>query len=161
MRSAPAWLATLAGMPVSRLMPDELGDDLIALVRQIADKASCDRASTRPRQRVARGAELPGRHLHHARARPACCLPYAEEFGGGAQPHETHLRVVEEIGSAWMSVAVGTSCTPSRAIPSPRMAAQNSRPSVPAMLSGETLRAYCLRAALRLRHRVHDDARRR
>ena len=38
MRSAPASLATLAGMPVSRLMPGALGDDLIALVRQIADK---------------------------------------------------------------------------------------------------------------------------
>ena len=36
-------------------------------------------------------------------------LPYPEEFGGGGQPYEVYLQVLEEIGSAWASVGVGTS----------------------------------------------------
>ena len=36
-------------------------------------------------------------------------LPFAEEYGGGAQPYETYLQVVEEIATAWPSVGVGVS----------------------------------------------------
>ena len=34
-------------------------------------------------------------------------LPHPEEFGGYGQPYEVYLQVVEEVASAWMSVAVG------------------------------------------------------
>jgi alkylation response protein AidB-like acyl-CoA dehydrogenase len=144
MRSAPASLATLAGMPVSRLMPDELGDDLITLVRQIADKELRPRVDE-AEAAAARGAELPRDIFTTLGAAGLLSLPYAEEFGGGAQPYETYLQVVEEIGSAWMSVAVGTSvhsltCYPVAAYGSPEQQAE----LLPAMLSGETLGAYCL-----------------
>ena len=36
-------------------------------------------------------------------------LAYPEQYGGGEQPYEVYLQVIEEIASAWMSVAVCTS----------------------------------------------------
>src|SRR4051794_26478362 len=36
-------------------------------------------------------------------------LPFAEEHGGGGQPYEVYLQVVEEIATAWPSVGVGLS----------------------------------------------------
>ena len=36
-------------------------------------------------------------------------LPYPEEFGGGGQPYEVYLQVLEEIASVWSSVGVGVS----------------------------------------------------
>ncbi|HEY2076715.1 MAG TPA: acyl-CoA dehydrogenase family protein, partial [Streptosporangiaceae bacterium] len=31
-------------------------------------------------------------------------LPYAEELGGGGQPYETYLQVVEELATAWLAI---------------------------------------------------------
>src|SRR5690606_21745358 len=72
-------------------------------------------------------------------------LPYPEEFGGGAQPYEVYLQVVEEIAYAWMSVAVGVSvhsltCFPLAAYGTPE---QQER-YLHGMLSGCQLGAYCL-----------------
>ena len=36
-------------------------------------------------------------------------LPYPEEYGGGGQPYEVYLQVVEEIATVWASVGVGVS----------------------------------------------------
>ncbi len=36
-------------------------------------------------------------------------IPYPEEYGGGGQPYETYLLVVEEIARAYLSVAIGLS----------------------------------------------------
>jgi alkylation response protein AidB-like acyl-CoA dehydrogenase len=72
-------------------------------------------------------------------------LPYPEQFGGGGQPYEVYLQVVEEIASVWMSVAVGVSvhaltCYPIAAFGTD---AQRER-FLPDMLSGRWLGGYCL-----------------
>ena len=36
-------------------------------------------------------------------------LPYPEEHGGGGQPYEVYLQVVEELATVWASVAEGVS----------------------------------------------------
>ena len=36
-------------------------------------------------------------------------LPYPEEYGGGGQPYEVYLQVLEEIAAAWAAVGVGVS----------------------------------------------------
>ena len=38
-------------------------------------------------------------------------LPYPEEYGGGGQPYEVYLQVLEEIAAAWATVGVGTAST--------------------------------------------------
>ena len=72
-------------------------------------------------------------------------LPFAEEYGGGAQPYEVYLQVVEEIGRAWPSVGVGTSV---HSLTATVIAANGSdalkQEWLPQMLGGDWLGAYCL-----------------
>ena len=34
-------------------------------------------------------------------------LPYAEEYGGGGQPYEVYLQVVEELARNWLTIGLG------------------------------------------------------
>ena len=55
-----------------------------------------------------------------------------EEYGGGGQPYEVYLQVLEEIGAVWASVGVGRRCTRCRASAWPRPAPRSrSRPGCP------------------------------
>lgn len=124
-------------------MPSPEADDLIALTRDLATKelapiaASNERSETFPRETF--------RTLGRA---GLLSLPYPEEFGGGAQPYEVYLQVLEEIGTVWASVGVGVSvhglsCFGLAEFGSPK---QRER-WLPDMLSGELLGAYCLSEA--------------
>ena len=127
-------------MPVDRLLPTDESRDLLALVRQIAaeqlaPRAADDEAASRfPRDVFG----LLGRA-------GLLSLPYPEAFGGGDQPYEVYLQVLEEIASAWMSVAVGTgvhalSCWAIAGFGSD----EQRKALLPDMLGGEQLGAYCL-----------------
>ncbi|GAA2032039.1 acyl-CoA dehydrogenase family protein [Terrabacter terrae] len=121
-------------------MPTEDAADLIELTREICRKDlapkvdDAERAHTFPQDTF--------RTLGRA---GLLSLPYPEEFGGGAQPYEVYLQVVEEIASVWMSVAVGVSVHSLTAYP---VAAHGTREQqealLPGMLSGDQLGAYCL-----------------
>ena len=72
-------------------------------------------------------------------------LPYPERWGGGGQPYEVYLQVVEELARAWMAVGLGVSvhtltCFPLASAGTPE---QQER-WLPGMLGGELLGAYCL-----------------
>jgi alkylation response protein AidB-like acyl-CoA dehydrogenase len=72
-------------------------------------------------------------------------LPYPERWGGGGQPYEVYLQVVEELARAWMAVGLGVSvhtltCFPLATAGTPE---QQER-WLPGMLGGELLGAYCL-----------------
>jgi alkylation response protein AidB-like acyl-CoA dehydrogenase len=72
-------------------------------------------------------------------------LPYPEEYGGGGQPYEVYLRVVEELAAGWLAVGLGVSvhtlaCFPVAAYGS---VAQRKR-LLPDLLGGGLLGAYCL-----------------
>jgi alkylation response protein AidB-like acyl-CoA dehydrogenase len=127
-------------MPAERLMPTEESRDLIDLTRKIcADHLAptvdaAEEAAQFPRDIFA----LLGRS-------GLLSLPYAEEHGGGGQPYEIYLQVVEEIASAWMSVAVGVSVHSLTCFPVAEYGSDQQRADLlPAMLSGQTLGAYCL-----------------
>ena len=121
-------------------MPTQESGDLIALTRQIcADQLAprvdaAEEAAQFPRDTFA----LLGRS-------GLLSLPYPEEHGGGGQPYEVYLQVVEEIASAWMSVAVGVSVHSLTCFPVAEYGSDQQRADLlPAMLSGQTLGAYCL-----------------
>ena len=99
-------LGSMPTMPAVRLMPTE-------------DAPGPHRPDPRD---LRQGPRAPGRRdgTGGASSRPAdtfrllgktglLSLPYPEEYGGGGQPYEVYLQVVEEIASVWMSVAVGVS----------------------------------------------------
>src|SRR4051812_38799215 len=72
-------------------------------------------------------------------------LPYPEEYGGGGQPYEVYLQVVEELGSVWSSVGVGVSV---HALSCFGLATagteEQKRRWLPDLLGGDLLGAYCL-----------------
>jgi hypothetical protein len=75
-------------------------------------------------------------------------LPYPVSAGGGGQPFEVYLQVLEEIASAWASVAVGVSVHALSCYPLARHGTQEQRRRwLSVMVSGESLGAYCLSEA--------------
>jgi alkylation response protein AidB-like acyl-CoA dehydrogenase len=127
-------------LPVERMMPTPEAADLIELVREIAERqlapaaAEHEAAGRFPREtfRLLGKAGLLG-------------LAYPDEYGGGGQPYEVYLQVLEEIAAAWMSVGVGVSVHTLSCYPLARFgsAAQRDR-WLPDMLAGDLLGAYSL-----------------
>jgi len=131
-------------MPATRLMPTEEGHDLIDLTREICAKELLPRVDEAER-RAATTPELPREAFRTLGRAGLLSLPYPEEYGGGGQPYEVYLQVVEEIASAWMSVAVGVSVHSLTCYPVARFGTDEQKAALlPAMLSGEQLGAYCL-----------------
>ncbi|MGO8955878.1 MAG: acyl-CoA dehydrogenase family protein [Streptosporangiaceae bacterium] len=72
-------------------------------------------------------------------------LPYPEEIGGGGQPYETYLQVVEELASAWLAVGLGVSVHTLACFPIATAGSAEQRQRwLPDMLGGGQLGAYCL-----------------
>ncbi|CAN7314352.1 acyl-CoA dehydrogenase family protein [Knoellia sp. LjRoot47] len=131
-------------MPVTRLMPTSDGDDLIALTREICAKELRPRVDDAERA-AAEGESFPTEVFRTLGRAGLLSLPHPEEFGGGAQPYEVYLQVVEEIASAWMSVAVGVSVHSLTAYPVTTFGTDAQKEALlPGMLSGDQLGAYCL-----------------
>jgi alkylation response protein AidB-like acyl-CoA dehydrogenase len=117
-------------MPVERLLPTEEAADLIGLVREIADNQLRPRASAAEAAAATdANAEFPRDVFATLGEAGLLSLPYPEEFGGGGQPYEVYLQVIEEIASAWMSRRRGhvSVHTPSPATRSPPSAPPSSR----------------------------------
>jgi alkylation response protein AidB-like acyl-CoA dehydrogenase len=125
---------------VDRLLPTDEAQDLIELVRDVADKELATRVTEHERaESYPEGlfATLGGLGL--------LGLPYPEEMGGGGQPYEVYLQVLEELGARWAAVAVavsvhGLSCHPLATFGTD---AQRER-WLPAMLAGELIGGYSL-----------------
>ncbi|PSL02488.1 hypothetical protein CLV30_110141 [Haloactinopolyspora alba] len=127
-------------MPVERVVPTPEARDLIDLVGKIADRdlapaaAAAEEAARYPRELV----RMLGRT-------GLLGLPYDEEFGGGAQPYDVYLQVLEELAARWATVALsvsvhGLSCWPLANYGS----AEQRKRWLPDMIGGEQLGAYCL-----------------
>ncbi|GAB3242767.1 acyl-CoA dehydrogenase family protein [Kineosporia babensis] len=149
-------------MPAERVVPSAEAADLIALTRQIAakelaplvDAHEADETFPRETFRVLGRAGL-------------LSLPYPEEFGGGGQPYEVYLQVLEEIATVWASVGVGVSVHALSCFGLAEFGTAGQKAAwLPEMLGGEQLGAYCLSephagsdpSAMRTKAvRVHDE----
>jgi hypothetical protein len=127
-------------MHAERLLPSPEAHELLALTRQIAreelapaaDKAEADGVFPRDIFRLLGRSGL-------------LSLTAPEEFGGGGQPFETYLQVLEELAHAWLTVAVGVSVHSLACYPLIACGTQEQQERwLPDMLSGELLGAYCL-----------------
>ena len=113
-------------MAATRLMPTEEGRDLIALTREICEKELRPKVDEAERA-AADGESFPTDAFRTLGRAGLLSLPHPEEFGGFSQPYEVYLQVVEEIASAWMSVAVGVSVHSLTAFPVTTFGTQRRR----------------------------------
>ncbi|WP_030674695.1 acyl-CoA dehydrogenase family protein [Streptomyces sp. NRRL B-1347] len=133
-------MADGAVQPVERQLPTEEARDLLALVRElvqreIAPHAADEEAAGRfPRELFALLSEsgLLG-------------LPYDSAFGGGDQPYEVYLQVLEELAAARLTVGLGVSV---HSLSCHALAGYGTKEQraehLPRMLGGKLLGAYCL-----------------
>jgi len=72
-------------------------------------------------------------------------LPYPEEWGGGGQPYEVYLQVLEELAARWASVAIAVSVHSLSCHPLMTFGTDEQRQRwLPEMLSGNLIGAYSL-----------------
>jgi alkylation response protein AidB-like acyl-CoA dehydrogenase len=127
-------------MPVDRLLPSEEARELIALVREICVEQLAPRAAE-----AEAAAEFPRDVFHLLGETGLLSLPFDEADGGGGQPYEVYLQVLEEIASAWMSVAVDVSVHTLSTYALARFGSDEQRQRwLPEMLGGRWLGAYAL-----------------
>jgi alkylation response protein AidB-like acyl-CoA dehydrogenase len=127
-------------MPAERMLPTAESQDLLALARDIADNELAPIAAEHDAE------ERFPREVFRTLGRAGLLgLPYPEQYGGGAQPYEVYLQVLEELASRWASVAVGVSVHALACFPLATFGSEQQRERVlPDLLGGELLGAYAL-----------------
>lgn len=129
-----------APQPVDRQLPTEESRDLLALVREIAQR------EIRPRAAEEEDAGRFPREIFTLLSEAGLLgLPYDGEFGGGEQPYEVYLQVLEELAAARLTVGLGVSV---HSLACHGLAGYGTKEQqgahLPAMLGGGLLGAYCL-----------------
>ncbi|MFG2888539.1 acyl-CoA dehydrogenase family protein [Streptomyces sp. NPDC048248] len=126
--------------PVDRRLPTEEAHDLMTLVRELTER------EIRPMAAEEEDAgHFPRETFRLLSEAGLLSLPFAEEFGGGDQPYEVYLQVLEELAAARLTVGLGVSvhtlsCHALAGYGSKEQRAEH----LPAMLGGGLLGAYCL-----------------
>ena len=130
-------------MTARRVLPTEEATDLLRLVRELATNELLPRASS------AEADEAFPREVFRILGEVGVLgLPYPEEYGGGGQPYEVYLQVLEEIGAVWSSVGVGVSVHALSCFGLVNHGTEEQKQRwLPDMLGGELLGAYCLSEA--------------
>src|SRR5690348_16402369 len=131
-------------MPVDREAPTPEARELLALARQLATEELAPRAADFEER-----GECP-RELFRLLGRAGLLgLAYGEEYGGGGQPYEVYLQVLEELATGWAAVALGVSVHTLSCYPVAAFGTDEQRKTfLPDMLGGELLGAYSLSEAM-------------
>jgi len=127
-------------MTVDRELPTPEARDLLALTRELVA------AEIAPRVAEYEEAGRFPREVFRTLGRAGLLgLPYPEELGGGGQPYEVYLQVVEELAAGWLTVGLGVSVHTLACFPIARHGSPEQRERwLRDMLGGELLGAYCL-----------------
>lgn len=127
-------------MPVDRLLPNDEAHALIELTRDIADKVLDPIVDKHEKDETYPDGVFPT--LGEA---GLLSLPYPEEWGGGGQPYEVYLQVLEELAARWASVAIAVSVHSLSCHPLMTFGTDDQRQRwLPEMLSGNLIGAYSL-----------------
>ncbi len=130
-------------MPVDRELPTREAEDLLALTREIADAELAPKAAAYEREE-----RFPREVFRLLGEAGLMGLPFGEDVGGGGQPYEVYLQVVEELAARWASVALGVSVHTLSCFPIDRFGTEAQRRDLlPDMVGGQLLGAYCLSEA--------------
>jgi alkylation response protein AidB-like acyl-CoA dehydrogenase len=127
-------------MPAERMLPSTEATDLLALTRDLASAelapiaSEYEAASRFPRDKF----RLLGKS-------GLLALPYPEQWGGSALSYEIYLQVLEELATAWMTVAVGLSVHTLSCYPLAQFGTDEQRDELlPDLLAGDLLGGYAL-----------------
>lgn len=125
---------------IDRELPTREARDLLDLTRQLVD------AELVPRAAADEEAGRFPREVFRTLGRAGLLgLAYPQEYGGGGQPYEVYLQVVEELAAGWLAVGLGVSVHTLACFPlATRGDAQQRERWLPDLLGGELLGAYCL-----------------
>ncbi len=129
-----------APQPVDRQLPTDEARDLISLVRDIAQREIAPKAAEEED-----AGRFPREVFTLLSESGLLGLPYDSEYGGGDQPYEVYLQVLEELAAVRLTVGLGVSV---HTLASYALATYGSKQQqvehLPAMLGGGLLGAYCL-----------------
>ncbi|WP_411115263.1 acyl-CoA dehydrogenase family protein [Streptomyces sp. 029-5] len=129
-----------APQPVERQLPTEESQDLVALVRDIAQREIAPKAAEEED-----AGHFPRDVFTLLSASGLLGLPYDSAHGGGDQPYEVYLQVLEELAAARLTVGLGVSV---HSLACHALAGYGTKEQraehLPAMLGGGLLGAYCL-----------------
>ena len=127
-------------MPVNRLLPTDEAHALIELTRDICDKVMDPIVDQYEKEE-----EYPAEVFAQLGAAGLLSLPYPEEWGGGDQPYEVYLQVLEEIAARWAAVGVAVSVHSLACYPTFAFGTQEQKERfLPTMFDGTTIGAYSL-----------------
>lgn len=123
-----------------RLLPTPEAHDLLDLVVELADRELAPRAAA-----AEAAGEFPADTFALLGRAGLLSLPYPEQLGGGGQPFEVYLQVLEELAARWLTVALGVSVHVLSCYPVAQWGSHEQRERwLPDMLGGRTIGAYCL-----------------
>ncbi|MGW2431728.1 acyl-CoA dehydrogenase family protein [Streptomyces sp. NPDC001640] len=132
-----------APQPVDRPLPTDEARELISLVRDIAQHEIAPKAAEEED-----AGRFPREVFRLLSESGLLGLPYDSEYGGGDQPYEVYLQVLEELAAARLTVGLGVSVhTLSCHAVAHFGTKQQQVEHLPAMLGGGLLGAYCLSEA--------------
>ena len=127
-------------MTVDRMLPTAEAHDLIQLTRDLADGELAPRVVADEA-----GERFPAEVFTTLGRAGLLGLPYDEQLGGGGQPYEVYLQVLEELGARWAAVAVAVSVHGLACFPLATFGTdEQQRRWLPDMLGGSMLGAYSL-----------------
>ncbi|KWX68857.1 acyl-CoA dehydrogenase family protein [Mycobacterium sp. NAZ190054] len=127
-------------MAVDRLLPTEEARELVDLARQIGDKVLDPIVDRHEKDET-----YPDGVFATLGEAGLLSLPYPEEWGGGGQPYEVYLQVLEELAAKWAAVAVAVSVHSLSCHPLMSFGTDEQRQRwLPEMLGGSTIGAYSL-----------------
>lgn len=129
-----------APQPVDRQLPTDEARDLISLVRDIAQREIAPKAAEEED-----AGRFPREIFGLLSDSGLLGLPYGSEYGGGDQPYEVYLQVLEELAMARLTVGLGVSVHTLSCHALANYGTKEQRAEyLPAMLGGGLLGAYCL-----------------
>ncbi|MFH8613201.1 acyl-CoA dehydrogenase family protein [Streptomyces sp. NPDC018029] len=125
---------------VERQLPTDEARDLLSLVRDIAQREIAPKAAEEED-----AGRFPREVFTLLSESGLLGLAYDSEFGGGDQPYEVYLQVLEELAAARLTVGLGVSV---HSLSCHALAGYGTKEQqsdhLPAMLGGGLLGAYCL-----------------
>jgi hypothetical protein len=130
-------------MSVERVLPTDDSRELLGLVRDLSRNELAPKAAEFEERK-----EFPRALVRTLGEIGLLGLAYDEKYGGGEQPYEVYLQVLEELAAGWAAVALAVSVHTMSCYPLANYGTEDQRRQwLPDMVGGSLLGAYSLSEA--------------